>query len=117
MSSLVHMIQTYGETSALKTCIEKISKKSIEQYKGENGMDVLHYAIIANNMEAVSLLFHKGIFKPPHESSSFPYLHLAARLGHKMILNMLLQERPLDTKTAKLQTTKNRAISSRPPWI
>lgn len=67
MSSLVHMIQTYGETSALKTCIEKISKKSIEQYKGENGMDVLHYAIIANNMEAVSLLFHKGIFKPPHE--------------------------------------------------
>lgn len=100
VSSLVHMIQTYGETSTLKTCIEKINKKSIEQYKGENGMDVLHYAIIANNMEAVSLLFHKGIFKPPHESSSFPYIHLAARLGHKMILNMLLQERPLDNVPA-----------------
>lgn len=100
LSTLVHMIQTYSETSALKACIEKANKTSIEQYVGENGMDVLHYAIIANNMEAVSLLFHKGIFKPPHETSSFPYMHLAARLGHKMILNMLLQERPLDNVAA-----------------
>ncbi|XP_062577317.1 uncharacterized protein LOC134239170 [Saccostrea cucullata] len=100
VSSLVHMIQTYSETAALKACIEKANKKTIEQYKGENGMDVLHLAIIANNVEAVSLLFHKGIFKPPHESSSFPYMHLAARLGHKTILNMLLQERPLDNVPA-----------------
>lgn len=100
VSSLVHMIQTYAETTVLRACIEKVSKKTIEQFKGENGMDVLHYAIIANNMEAASILFHKGLFKPPHESSSFPYMHLAARLGHRMILNMLLQERPLDNVPA-----------------
>lgn len=86
---LVYMIQIYGEILVLKICIEKISKKFIEQYKGENGMDVLYYVIIVNNMEVVSFLFYKGIFKLFFEFLFFLYLYLVVRLGYKMILNML----------------------------
>ncbi|KAK3097290.1 hypothetical protein FSP39_008394 [Pinctada imbricata] len=97
-TSFVQLVQTYAETSVLKTNVEKVPKDVIENTYDDRGMDLLHYAIIANNTEAVSLLFHKGFFKPPHEFHSFPYVHLAARLGHKTILGLLLQERPNDNQ-------------------
>ena len=97
-TSILHLVQTYAETSVLKASIERIPKSVIETTEDEKGMDLLHYAIIANNTEAVSLLFMKGIFKPPHQYKSFPYTHLAARLGHKTILGLLLQERPNDNQ-------------------
>lgn len=101
--SLIELVQTFADTKILKSEIDRISKCDTESYHDGNGLNVLHHAIIANNIEAVTLLFVKGYFLPPHENSSLSYVHLAAKLGHRAILGLLLQDRPDDNKATEFK--------------
>ncbi|XP_071133869.1 uncharacterized protein [Mytilus edulis] len=98
VQSLIQLVQTFADTKVVKSEVDKLSKIGIESYHDENNLDVLHHAIIANNIEAVTVLFFKGYFLPPHEYCSISYMHLAAKLGHRTILGLLLQDRPHDNK-------------------
>ena len=99
VQSFIELVQTFADTKILKSEIEKLSKVDTESYHDDNGFDVLHHAIISNNIEAVTILFLKGYFLPPHEYSSLSYIHLAAKFGHRSILGLLLQDRPHDNIT------------------
>ena len=96
VQSFIELVQTFADTKILKSEIEKLSKVDTESYHDDNGFDVLHHAIISNNIEAVTILFLKGYFLPPHEYHSLSYVHLAAKLGYRSILGLLLQDRPHD---------------------
>lgn len=100
VQSFIELVQTFADTKILKSEIEKLSKVDTESYHDDNGFDVLHHAIISNNIEAVTILFLKGYFLPPHEYHSLSYVHLAAKLGHRSILGLLLQDRPHDNVAA-----------------
>lgn len=67
VQSLIQLVQTFADTKVVKSEVDKLSKIGIESYHDENDLDVLHHAIIANNIEAVTVLFFKGYFLPPHE--------------------------------------------------
>ena len=99
MLSFIKLVQTFADTKILKSEIEKLSKVDTESYHDYNGFDVLHHAIISNNIEAVMILFLKGYLLPPHEYPSLSYVHLEAKRGHMSILGLLLQDRPHDNIT------------------
>ncbi|XP_046353662.2 uncharacterized protein LOC124133338 [Haliotis rufescens] len=62
----------------------------------DNGLDALHHTILLNNPEALQLILSEGYFAHPHEPKVNPYAHLAARLGFRTALSIILQFRPDD---------------------
>ncbi|XP_060080244.1 uncharacterized protein LOC132559629 [Ylistrum balloti] len=115
VKTIVNLIKSTNEASVLKDGIAKFSKAAIEWYVDSEDLDILHHAIICNNIEAVGLFFHQGYFKLPHESPSVPYLHLSARLGHKTILAMLIQERGHDNVPMKFKYYGQTGLSEDSP--
>lgn len=78
-----------AETPQLKYLIEKCNCVDIQVWRDQESFDLMHYAILANNQEAVLLLLMKGLFQPNYETS-VPYLHLACELGFRTITGLLL---------------------------
>lgn len=64
----------------------------------EDGLDLLHHAVLSNNSDGLRLLLLKNIFTETEPPELCPYLHLAAAAGNPTIVNILLQERPNDLK-------------------
>lgn len=86
-----------GDNDEIIMCLLETSpKRYIKAFVDVNGFDVLHHAIIANNVVLVNALLSPGLFLPPHLPKFCPYIHLACRLGYKTILQLLLNARPTD---------------------
>ncbi|KAL4233476.1 hypothetical protein ACF0H5_008157 [Mactra antiquata] len=99
--TLYKKILTTEDVSSVRQCLEKCERKYLLAWTDEGGYDVLHHAIMANNIEAVGMIFAMGLFKPPHEPKYHPYIHLAANFGNRSISVMILQERPQDYSTTR----------------
>lgn len=109
MDQLLRTIQIIEETHRLKKLLV-FTKLELQSWCDSNGMDMLHHAICANNIEAASMLFARGFFKAPHEPTGYPYMHLSSALGHKTILLMLFQERPHDNRPVTYRWNDPRII-------
>ncbi|KAH3729493.1 hypothetical protein DPMN_055465 [Dreissena polymorpha] len=101
--ALYKKITSTEDVSALRQCLEKCERAALLSWVDENGYDMLHHTILANNVEAEGMLFALGLFKAPHEPKLHSYLHVAANLGNRSITAMLLQERPGDFSNKKDQ--------------
>ena len=88
-------IAKYVDLQEIKTRLSALSKNDILR-EDKKHFDILHYAIEANYIEVVHLLFLKGYFLEPYLPKFVPYLHLACKHGRTAILNILLKERPND---------------------
>ncbi|KAL3882208.1 hypothetical protein ACJMK2_028576 [Sinanodonta woodiana] len=93
-------VRSVEDVDRLRQCLNKLDRNTIQSWSDDQGLDVLHHAIMSNNMECLEMIFAKGHFKPPYEPKSLPYIHLAASLGHRAILLALLQTRPSDNRIA-----------------
>ncbi|KAK3094186.1 hypothetical protein FSP39_025189 [Pinctada imbricata] len=71
-------------------------RDGVLKWRDENQLDLLHHCILADSPEAVNYLLNNGYFLEPHTPEVSPYLHLAAKLGHRTVINMLLNQRPHD---------------------
>lgn len=93
-------IRLHAGADVLRSHIQRCSRQKLESWKDGHGLDLLHYAIMENSYVAAGTFFGQGFFKPPHEPStaSWSYVHMAAALGYRSILSLLLQERPYDNK-------------------
>ncbi|XP_067668503.1 uncharacterized protein [Haliotis asinina] len=69
---------------------------AFRSWADDNGLDALHHAILLNSPEALQLMLSEGYFTHPHEPKINPYAHLAARLGFRTVLGIILQFRPDD---------------------
>ena len=96
-------VNTSDDIAKIRQSLKKCDKSSLLSWTDETGYDILHHAILSNNIEAVGIIFALGLFKPPHEPLAHPYIHLASNLGNKAIVSMLLQDRPRDNKMARFQ--------------
>ena len=88
-------IVKHVDLQEIKTRLSALSKNDILR-EDKKHFDILHYAIEANYIEVVHLLFLKGYFFEPYLPKFVPYLHLACKHGRTAILNILLKERPND---------------------
>ena len=104
--------------SSIKAFIDSVKKKqgtedfsryltycprdAVHKWRDENGLDILHHSILGDSAEAVSYLLNNGYFLEPHHPEVSPYLHLAAKFGHRAVINMLLNHRPHDNHPSSL---------------
>ncbi|GFN93584.1 ankyrin-1-like [Plakobranchus ocellatus] len=89
---LMDAISLQFDSVDLKARLNKCDVNYIKHWKDKCGFDLLHYCILENNIVALVLLLSRGLFKPPHEPATWPYLHLAACLGHKSLIPTVVQE-------------------------
>ncbi|XP_069136275.1 uncharacterized protein [Argopecten irradians] len=85
----------------LKVLLGMCNRDQFIQWKDAKQMDVLHHAILTNNPEVVEFFLTHGYFVRPFEPEVNPYLHLAAQLGFRTIINLLLTHRPGDNRPTK----------------
>lgn len=101
MITLYMKNNTTEDVSRLRNCLETCERVKLLAWTDNNGYDILHHAILSDNIEAVGMIFALGHFKPPHEPVFHSYMHVAANYGNRSICVMLLQERPRDYSTKK----------------
>ena len=101
--SLYQKVSTSDDITKIRQLIEKCDKRSLFAWTDDGGYDILHHAILSDNIEALGIIFALGLFKPPHEPKTHSYIHVACNLGNKAIVSMLLQERPRDNKTTNFK--------------
>ncbi|KAK7455719.1 hypothetical protein BaRGS_00039459 [Batillaria attramentaria] len=89
------------EPRKLEALMGMLKKEEFTGWTDHLGFDAMHHAIIFNNAEAVDQLLKLGYFARPYEPAVSPYTHLAARLGHRTVLNVLVNYRPDDFRVAK----------------
>jgi hypothetical protein len=103
MKLLLEDIKLHVGTEMLKRHLEKCSQRRLQGWRDEEGLDIMHHAILENNLVVVGSLLALGYFKPPHQPAiSWSYVHLAAVLGQRSVVSMLLQERPYDNTKVTL---------------
>ncbi|KAL8571533.1 hypothetical protein ACOMHN_056828 [Nucella lapillus] len=89
------------DTRKMRDILGMVSKEDIMNWTDDDRLDLLHHCILHNNAEVVDFLLKQGYFVRPHEPELNPYTHLAAILGFKPTLNVLLQHRPDDFRIAQ----------------
>ncbi|OWF36288.1 uncharacterized protein LOC110441858 [Mizuhopecten yessoensis] len=97
----------------LKLLLGMCNREQFIQWKDEKQMDVLHHTILSNNPEVVEYLLTHGYFVRPFEPEVSPYIHLAAYLGFRTIINILLTHRPGDNRPSKNLKFPDESSSSR----
>ena len=102
-NTLYIKVNTNDDISKIKQSLEKCDRNSLQSWTDDSGYNILHHSILSNNIEAVGIIFALGLFKPPHEPGSHPYIHLASNLGNQTVVSMILQERPRDNKVARFK--------------
>ena len=101
--TLYQKVDSSDDITQIRHLIERCDKRPLLAWTDDTGYDILHHAILSNNIEALGIIFALGLFKPPHEPKSHSYIHLACNLGNKAIVSMLLQERARDNKIANFK--------------
>ncbi|XP_046334001.2 uncharacterized protein LOC124116633 [Haliotis rufescens] len=100
IQAVLRSILNHEDSTSLRNSIDKCSPGALQTWRDSSDLDLLHHAILTNNVVAVGTLFSRGLFKTPHEPNRHPYLHLACHLGYRSLVIMLLQERADDNKPA-----------------
>lgn len=100
--SVLEAIQLHFDTPDLKKRVLKCHSNSITQWKDIHGLDLLHHCILENNLPAFIFLLNQGLFKPPHEPDTWPYLHLVSCLGLRTFISTIIQEIEYDNDAAFL---------------
>ncbi|XP_063448718.1 uncharacterized protein LOC134728166 [Mytilus trossulus] len=72
--------------------------RHIVDWTDDNGLDLLHHCIILNSSESVEFLLSHRYFNESHQPKYNPYLHLAAKLGLRTILGVILTHRQNDNR-------------------
>ncbi|XP_070186127.1 uncharacterized protein [Littorina saxatilis] len=96
----IKLVRDGDEARKIHALVGTCSKEDFMSLTDDIGQDALHYAVLADNAEAVDYLLKLGYFAPPHEPLFNMYAHLAARLGYRDVLTTILQHRPEDFKVA-----------------
>jgi len=99
LSLLLEGIKLQFPSSEFKARLSKCYRKSILSWKDSDGLDLLHYTILENNLVALILFLNQGHFKPPYQPKVWPYLHLASCMGHKCMLSTIIQELQFQNKS------------------
>ncbi|KAK7107323.1 hypothetical protein V1264_015268 [Littorina saxatilis] len=103
ITTLLDDIKLNVDTEMFKRHLEKCSRRKLETWRDKDDLDLMHHAIMESNFVVVGNFFALGFFKPPHEvMTSWLYVHVAAVLGQRTIVSMLLQERPYDNRKVVL---------------
>ncbi|XP_076466449.1 uncharacterized protein LOC143297825 [Babylonia areolata] len=103
ITRLLDDIKLHVNTDIFKCHLQKCSRGRLESWTDDNNLDLLHHAVLEKNFVVVGLFFAMGYFKPPHQVAiSWTYVHVAAILGQRTIVSMLLQERPFDNRKVVL---------------
>lgn len=89
---LLDAISLHFDSADLKAKLNKCDVNHITKWKNSCSFDLVHHCILENNIVALLLLLSRGLFKPPHEPATWPYLHLVACLGHKTLISTVVQE-------------------------
>lgn len=90
-----HLIETGASLDEVKESLASLARSDIVS-SYQDDVNLLHTAIIANHIEAARFLLIQGLYLPPHESKTFPYLHTACRYGHTVIAGLIIDERRQD---------------------
>ncbi|RUS80893.1 hypothetical protein EGW08_011364, partial [Elysia chlorotica] len=108
-----------GETSRkLRGLIEHAPKEEITAWRDADGLDLMHNVILANNSEVVEFMLQRGHFVRPHQPDVLLYSSLAALLGERTVLQILLQYRPDDYFPSKIpiklpESVKDKLMSAK----
>ncbi|XP_076452272.1 uncharacterized protein LOC143287915 [Babylonia areolata] len=94
-------VEKEEDTRKLRDILGMVPKNDVISWTDDNRLDLLHHCILGDNPEAVDFLLKQGYFVRPHEPQLTPYAHLAAFLGHRTTLTVLLQHRPDDFRIAQ----------------
>ncbi|RUS73196.1 hypothetical protein EGW08_019042 [Elysia chlorotica] len=89
---LLEAISLHFDSTDLKARLNKCDVNYILSWKDKCKFDLIHHCILENNIVALLLLLSRGLFKPPHEPTTWPYLHLVACLGHRSLISTVVQE-------------------------
>ncbi|KAK0070438.1 ankyrin repeat and death domain-containing protein 1B isoform X2 [Biomphalaria pfeifferi] len=106
LEAIMHKVKTVLEDNSLtalksiKALLSTITESFTYQvgiWRDQHNLNILHYAIINNKPEIINyLLADTSFFPKSHMPFQNPYGHLAALLGHKECLRVILQYRPGD---------------------
>ena len=81
----------HGRYNAIKSILDKSRDSQYLNFRGEEGLTALHYAVIKSHEECVSLFFSDPLIQKDKETlSGMNVLHLAAGVGHVGIVSFLL---------------------------
>ena len=92
-----------GEGSRkLRGLIEHAPNEEIMAWRDADSLDVMHNIILSNNSEVVEFMLQRGHFVRPYQPDVLLYSSLAALLGERTVLQILLQYRPDDYFPSKI---------------
>ncbi|GFO26157.1 serine/threonine-protein phosphatase 6 regulatory ankyrin repeat subunit a-like isoform x2 [Plakobranchus ocellatus] len=100
--TFVKLAQKGDGSRKLRGLIEHAPTEEIMAWRDSDGLDVMHNLILANNSEVVEFMLHRGSFVRPHQPEVLLYSTLAALLGERTVLQILLQYRPDDYFPSKI---------------
>lgn len=86
----------------LRGLIEHAPIEEVMAWRDLDGLDVMHNVILANNLEVVEFMLTRGLFVRPYQPEVLLYSSLAALLGERTVLQILLQYRPDDYFPTKI---------------
>ena len=101
---LIRSIKRKDPAEKLDKIINICPKGDVLNWRDAERQDLLHYCIDTNSPEALELLLKRGLFVEPHQPEVKPYLHLAAKLGHRTIINLLLTHRLNDNRALQVSS-------------
>lgn len=101
-SDFIRGLKKRENTTKLNIYLGESTKEDIIHWKDDENNDLMHHCILCNSPEAVEFLLSRGYFQEPFEPSVNPYLHFAALLGHRTVLNILLNNRLNDYRPSDL---------------
>ena len=112
----VKLAQKGESPRKLRGLIEHAPTEEIMAWRDADGLDLMQNIILANNSEVVEFMLQRGLFVRPHQPDVLLYSSLAALLGERTVLQILLQYRPDDYVPSKvpmkLQTRQPEKLSS-----
>lgn len=97
----VQAVKTGEDTRKLRAILEMSTKEDLMNWTDEHGLDLLHHSILLENAEAADFLLKQGYFVRPYQPNLDLYLHLAALLGNRALVTVLMQHRPDDFRVAE----------------
>lgn len=98
VSRYLDEVKRNGAESKLRAILSCSAKKDVIKWTDKKGNDLMHLCILQNSPETVEFLLSNGYFVEPHQPEVNPYIHLAAKLGFRTLLNILLSFRLSDNR-------------------
>ena len=94
----IDAVKDHAPVDRLRHYLGETKARHIVEWKDTNDLDLLHHCILMKSVEAVEFLLSYKYFNESHQPLYNPYLHLAAKLGHRSIIGLLIKYRPNDDR-------------------